>query len=63
MACRIALRLTVGTAEANARGRRACAIYGALMFERVALIGLGLIGSSLAHAVKRERLAGDHFRL
>jgi cyclohexadieny/prephenate dehydrogenase len=27
------------------------------MFERVALIGLGLIGSSLAHAVKRERLA------
>jgi cyclohexadieny/prephenate dehydrogenase len=27
------------------------------MFQRVALIGLGLIGSSLAHAVKRERLA------
>ena len=27
------------------------------MFERVALIGLGLIGSSLAHAIKRERLA------
>lgn len=27
------------------------------MFERVALIGLGLIGSSLAHAVKRARLA------
>jgi len=27
------------------------------MFERVALIGLGLIGSSLAHAVKRRRLA------
>ena len=27
------------------------------MFERVALIGLGLIGSSLAHAVKRKRLA------
>ncbi|MGZ5922566.1 MAG: prephenate/arogenate dehydrogenase family protein [Rhizomicrobium sp.] len=27
------------------------------MFERVALIGLGLIGSSLAHAVKRQRLA------
>jgi cyclohexadieny/prephenate dehydrogenase len=27
------------------------------MFERVALIGLGLIGASLAHAVKRERLA------
>jgi cyclohexadieny/prephenate dehydrogenase len=27
------------------------------MFERVALIGLGLIGSSLAHAIKRGRLA------
>jgi cyclohexadieny/prephenate dehydrogenase len=27
------------------------------MFDRVALIGLGLIGSSLAHAVKRARLA------
>ncbi|MEO8894974.1 MAG: prephenate dehydrogenase/arogenate dehydrogenase family protein, partial [Rhizomicrobium sp.] len=27
------------------------------MFERVALIGLGLIGSSLAHAVKRQKLA------
>jgi cyclohexadieny/prephenate dehydrogenase len=28
------------------------------MFERIALIGLGLIGSSLAHASKRGRLAG-----
>jgi cyclohexadieny/prephenate dehydrogenase len=28
------------------------------MFERVALIGLGLIGSSLSHAMRRERLAG-----
>jgi cyclohexadieny/prephenate dehydrogenase len=27
------------------------------MFERVALIGLGLIGASLAHAIKRGRLA------
>ncbi|WOI53238.1 prephenate/arogenate dehydrogenase family protein [Parvularcula sp. LCG005] len=27
-------------------------------FERVALIGLGLIGSSLAHAIKRSALAG-----
>jgi cyclohexadieny/prephenate dehydrogenase len=27
------------------------------MFERIALIGLGLIGSSLAHAIKRGRLA------
>ncbi len=28
------------------------------LFERVALIGLGLIGSSLAHVMRRERLAG-----
>ena len=28
------------------------------MFERVALIGLGLIGSSLAHVMRRENLAG-----
>ncbi len=28
------------------------------MFERVALIGLGLIGSSLAHVMRREGLAG-----
>jgi cyclohexadieny/prephenate dehydrogenase len=27
------------------------------MFERIALIGLGLIGSSLAHVVRREKLA------
>ena len=27
------------------------------MFERVALIGLGLIGSSLARAMRRKRLA------
>ncbi len=28
------------------------------LFQRVALIGLGLIGSSLAHVMRRERLAG-----
>ena len=28
------------------------------MFDRVALIGLGLIGSSLSHIMRRERLAG-----
>src|SRR5437762_12645794 len=28
------------------------------MFERVALIGLGLIGSSLSHVMRRERLTG-----
>ena len=27
------------------------------MFERAALIGLGLIGSSLAHVIRREKLA------
>jgi len=29
------------------------------MFERVALIGIGLIGSSLAHVMKREKLASS----
>ncbi|MBE9558666.1 MAG: prephenate dehydrogenase/arogenate dehydrogenase family protein, partial [Proteobacteria bacterium] len=29
-----------------------------LLFERVALIGLGLEGSSLGHVMKREGLAG-----
>lgn len=31
----------------------------ALHFERVALIGIGLIGSSLSHVIRRERLAGE----
>jgi cyclohexadieny/prephenate dehydrogenase len=29
------------------------------MFERIALIGIGLIGSSLAHVIRREGLAGE----
>ncbi len=29
---------------------------GSILFERVALIGIGLIGSSLAHALRREKL-------
>ena len=29
------------------------------LFDRVALIGLGLIGSSLAHAIRRQGLAGE----
>ncbi len=29
-----------------------------VMFERVALLGIGLIGSSLAHAMRRHKLAG-----
>lgn len=28
-------------------------------FERIALIGLGLIGSSLSHAIRRKKLAGE----
>ena len=28
-----------------------------VLFERVALIGIGLIGSSLAHVIRREKLA------
>ena len=30
-----------------------------LMFNKVALIGLGLIGSSIGHAIKRAKLAGE----
>ena len=29
------------------------------MFERVALIGIGLIGSSISHACRRAKLAGE----
>ena len=29
------------------------------MFERIALVGIGLIGSSIAHVVRREGLAGE----
>ncbi|MFP1631114.1 prephenate/arogenate dehydrogenase family protein [Zhengella sp. ZM62] len=32
---------------------------GAPMFARIALIGIGLIGSSLAHVIRREGLAGE----
>ena len=28
------------------------------LFEKIALIGIGLIGSSLAHVIRRENLAG-----
>ncbi|MEI8177530.1 prephenate/arogenate dehydrogenase family protein [Aestuariivirga sp.] len=30
-----------------------------VLFDRVALIGIGLIGSSLAHALRKQNLAGD----
>jgi cyclohexadieny/prephenate dehydrogenase len=30
-----------------------------ILFGRVALIGIGLIGSSLAHAIRKKKLAGD----
>ena len=29
------------------------------LFDRVALIGIGLIGSSLAHAMRKQKLAGE----
>jgi cyclohexadieny/prephenate dehydrogenase len=29
-----------------------------LQFERVAIIGIGLIGSSLCHVIRREKIAG-----
>jgi cyclohexadieny/prephenate dehydrogenase len=32
---------------------------GAELFERIALIGVGLIGSSLAHVIRRDGLAGE----
>ena len=28
------------------------------LFQKIALVGIGLIGSSLAHVVRREKLAG-----
>ena len=33
------------------------------MFERVALIGIGLIGSSISHATRRQGLAKEYERL
>ncbi|MCB1419657.1 MAG: NAD(P)-binding domain-containing protein, partial [Notoacmeibacter sp.] len=32
---------------------------GRPLFDRIALIGIGLIGSSLAHVIRREGLAGE----
>ncbi len=62
-----ALRLTVGTRgrEPQGRGRarrfrrrpRMSAPQSKVMFERIALIGIGLIGSSISHAARRGHLA------
>ena len=55
-----ALRITIGTARADGRRRRRAARAGggrAMSFERVAIIGLGLIGGSIGLAV-REHLPG-----
>ena len=57
------LRMTIGTEDDNRRVVAALAEFmgrrmTAPMFERVALIGLGLIGSSLSHAMRRAKLAG-----
>ena len=56
------LRMTIGTEDDNRRVVAALAefmgrIMTEPMFERVALIGLGLIGSSLSHAMRRRGLA------
>lgn len=40
-------------------GNNGKAAAGAPMFARIALIGIGLIGSSLAHVIRREGLAGE----
>ena len=32
---------------------------GAQLFQKLSLIGLGLIGSSLCHVIRREGLAGE----
>ena len=59
-----ALRLTVGTEEANRGVVAALADFlekltmAAPLFDRIALIGIGLIGSSLARVIRREGLAG-----
>ncbi len=55
-----ALRLTVGDEEACRAVVSALKEFCEMtvMFERVALIGLGLIGSSLSHVMRREELAG-----
>ena len=56
------LRMTIGTEDDNrkvvaALGELPGAVMTTPMFERVALIGLGLIGSSLSHAMRRGGLA------
>ena len=60
------LRMTIGTEDDNRGVVAALAeLHGRAagmsqpMFERVALIGLGLIGSSLSHAMRRGGLAGS----
>ena len=61
------LRMTIGTEDDNRKVVAALAelpgaVMTAPMFERVALIGLGLIGSSLSHAMRRGGLARTHRR-
>ena len=33
-----------------------------MIYQRIALIGLGLIASSMAHAIRRDNLAGEIIR-
>ena len=53
--------MTVGTEEAEpAGGDAAGRIHGGMsMFDKIAIIGLGLIGSSIAHAARRGGLAKE----
>ena len=56
------LRLTVGTEEQNELVGGAARFHGGMRwraFGKLAIVGLGLIGSSIAHAARRGELAGQ----
>ena len=60
-----ALRMTIGTEEANRlvvdglRDFMAAQVSATPIFRRVALIGFGLIGGSIARAARAQGLAGE----
>ena len=51
------LRLTIGNKEANEHFIKSIREYFKIMFKKVCIIGCGLIGSSLARAIKKNNLA------
>ena len=53
------LRITVGTVADNDRVIASITAVGGMIYQRVALIGLGLIASSMAHAMRRDGTAGE----